>query len=112
MMINEKIKQNITETIKLLWQFKWYVAFDLLFLIFLVTEYFNPPATDDPIWGSEAMYGVWNFQNQQLYIQSCKYSLIISTLFFLIGTSNMRNHPILAKIIFSFPLYLGWMKIL
>ena len=111
-MIKDKIKQTISETFKLLWLFKWYVAFDLLFLICLMTEYFNPPAIDDPIWESEAMYGVWNYQNQQLYIQSCKYDLINSTLFFLIGTSNMHNHPILAKIIFLFPLYLGWMKIL
>ena len=35
-MSKDKIKQNIAETIKLLWQFKWYVAFDLLFFIFLL----------------------------------------------------------------------------
>jgi len=78
-----------------------------LFIIFFVIEYFNPPAADDLIWGSEAMQGAWNYQNQQLYIQSCKYNLIISTLVFLIGTSNMRNHPKLAKIIFLSSLWFG-----
>ena len=98
------IKKNLSETFKLLWQFKWYITFDFAFFLLLITEYFNPPSVDDPIWNSEAMQGAWNYQNQQLYIQSCKYGLVIFALFFLIGTSNMRNHPVLAKIIFLLPL--------
>jgi heme/copper-type cytochrome/quinol oxidase subunit 3 len=114
-----KIKQNIyktsqctKETLKLLWQFKWYIAFDFIIFTLLLSEYFNPPAADDMIWKSEAINGMWNYQNQQVYMQSCKYGLIISVLLFLIGTSNMRNHPLLAKLIFLFPLYIGWFGIL
>ena len=29
MMLQEKIKQSVSETFKLLWQFKWYIAFDI-----------------------------------------------------------------------------------
>lgn len=102
-----KMKQSIRKTFKLLWRFKWYVAFDIMIFILLLIDYFNPPAVDDMIWGSEATLGAWNYQNQQLYLQSCKYDLIILSLFFLLGTSNMRNHPLLAKIIFLLPLLLG-----
>lgn len=118
-MLQEKIKQLarniknvIIETSKMLWQFKWYVILDIIFFILLLSEYFNPPAMNDKIWGSEATYGAWNYQNQQLYIQSCKYSLIISALFFLIATSNIKNHPKIAKLIFLFPLYAGWLGFL
>lgn len=108
----QRIKQSIAEIFKLLWQFKWFVIFDMVFFVLLLSEYFNPPAIDDMIWGSEATNGAWNYQNQQLYIQNCKYSLIISSLFFLIATSNIRNHPRLAKLIFLFPLYAGWLGLL
>ncbi len=100
------------EIIKLLLNFKWYIIFDFVFFLLLMYEYLNPPSVNDPIWNSEAMLGAWNYQNQQLYIQSCKYSLIISGLFFLIGTSNMRNHRMIAKIVFLFPLYAGWIGLL
>ena len=118
-MIQERIekniqisKQSLLKIFELLWQFKWYVGFDLLFIIFLLVDYFNPPAVNDPIWGSEATYGAWNYQNQQLYIQSCKYDLIISGLIFIVGTSNMRNHPFLSKLIFLFPIFIGWIGLL
>ncbi|MCQ2734992.1 MAG: hypothetical protein MJ212_03465 [Alphaproteobacteria bacterium] len=107
-----KTKQCIKETLELLWQFKWYIAFDFIIFMLLLSEYFNPPSIDDMIWKSEAMRGTWNYQNQQVYVQSCKYGLVISALFFLVGTSNMRNHPLLAKLIFLFPLYIGWFGIL
>ena len=100
------------EIIKLLLNFKWYIIFDFVFFLLLMHEYLNPPSVNDPIWNSEAMLGAWNYQNQQLYIQSCKYNLIISGLFFLIGTSNMRNHRMIAKIVFLFPLYAGWIGLL
>lgn len=106
------IKQTIKETFNLLWKFKWYISFDVIIFILLLSEYFNPPTAEDMIWKSEAINGMWNYQNQQVYMQSCKYGLIISVLFFLIGTSNMRNHPLLAKLIFLFPLYIGWFGIL
>lgn len=43
----------------------------------------------------------------KLLLNFKKYSLIISGLFFLIGTSNMRNHRIIAKIVFLFPLIIS-----
>ena len=110
--VGQNIRNYITETLKLLWQFKWYIAFDVIIFILLLSEYFNPPTSDDTIWKSEAMGGMWNYQNQQEYVQSCKYGLIISVLFFLLGTSNIRNHPLLARLIFLFPLYIGWLGIL
>lgn len=110
--IAKKIQQDTLKTLKLLWQFKWFVALDIVCVLLLICEYLNPPAADSAIWKSEAMLGAWNYQNQQFYIQSCKYSLIISTLLFLLGCSNMRTHPNIAKIIFLFPIYLGWMGLL
>ncbi len=101
-------KQCVAETIKLLKQFKWYVTFDIMIFALFLSEYINPPAADEMIWGSEATLGAWNYQNQQLYIVGCKYSLIIITLLFLTGTSNMRNHPTLAKLMFLLPAFVGW----
>ena len=105
-----KIKQNIyktsqciKETLKLLWQFKWYIMVYLLFYSSFIAEYLNPPEKDALIWGSDAMEGVWNYVNQEVYIGSMRDTLIILLFFFLIGTSNMRNHPTLAKIIFLSP---------
>jgi hypothetical protein len=103
-MLREKIKQSAIETFKLLWQFKWSITVYLLFYSMFVAEYFNPPEKDALIWRSEAMKGAWNYVNQEVYIGSMKDTLIILLLFFLIGTSNMRNHPILAKLIFLSPL--------
>ncbi len=109
-MFQEKIKQVakdvkncVTETLKLLWQFKWYIALYMLYYIIFLAEYFNPPAADDQILNYEYMRGAWNYINQEVYIHSMKLYSIIDTLIFLIGTSNMRNHPTLAKIIFTFP---------
>lgn len=99
----QAIKQCITETFKLLWQFKWYIAAYLIYYSMFIAEYFNPPEKDALIWGSEAMEGAWNYINQEVYIGSMKDTLIILLFFFLIGTSNMRNHPLLAKIIFASP---------
>ena len=64
------IKQNAVEIIKLLLNFKWYIIFDFVFFLLLMHEYLNPPSVNDPIWNSEAMLGAWNYQNQQLYIQT------------------------------------------
>ena len=110
--ILQKTKREIFETFRLLWCFKWYIAFDIIFFVLLALEYFNPPAADNPIWKSEVMSGIWNYPSQQLYITSSQYGLIISALFFVILTSNMRNHPLLAKIAFLFPLYIGWVGLL
>ena len=102
-MFKEKIKQSVTETFKLLGQFKWSITGYLLFYSIGVAEYFNPPAADDPILNYEYTRGAWNYINQEVYIHSMKLYSIIDTLIFLIGISNMRNHPLLAKIIFLSP---------
>lgn len=104
MLINT-IKKHIVETAKLLWSFKWYTSVYLIFVIMMFDEYLNPPTKDSPIWNAEAMKGDWMYFNQEVYIGSFKQSLIIIMLFFFIGTSNMRNHPLLAKIIFLSPLF-------
>ena len=98
------LKHNMMETFKLLWQFKWYIIVYLLFYYIIIMEYLDPPAKDSPIWGSEAMAGDWRYINQEVYIGSMKNVLMELLLLFLIGTSNMRNHPLLAKFIFLFPL--------
>ena len=110
--IIQTARQSIRETFKLLQQFKWYVAFDAAVFALLLWDQLNPPEKDSPLWKSESTLGLWNYQNQELYLQSGKYILTIFVLFFLIGTSNMRNHPLIAKLIFLFPLYIGWLGIL
>lgn len=109
-MLQNKIKQMkqsakncTTETFKLLWQFKWYIVAYLLFYSMFIIEYFNPPAADDPILQYEYSRGAWNYINQEVYIGSMKDLLAELFLFFIIGTSNMRNHPMIAKIIFISP---------
>ena len=102
--IAQNIKNGVTETFKLLWQFKWYIVTYLLFYSIFIAEYFDPPAVDDPILNYEYTRGAWNYINQEVYIGSIKLYLTIYTLIFLIGTSNMRNHPMLAKLIFLLPL--------
>ena len=103
----DKIKCCILETSRLLWQFKWYIAIYPLIFSFLIHEYFYPPAQDNPIFGSEAMSSAWNYVNQEVYIGSLKNDLIFWLCYFLLGTSNMRNHPLLAKLIFLLPLAWG-----
>ena len=102
-MLGEKIKQSVSETFKLLWQFKWYIVGYLIYYSIFIVEYFNPPAADDQILNYEYTHGAWNYINQEVYIHSMKLYSIIDTLLFFIGTSNMRNHPLLAKIIFLSP---------
>ena len=73
----------------------------------LVFEYLNPPTIDDPIFKFAYNGGLWYYANQKVYIGSMRDDLIIFSLLFLIGTSNMRNHPRLAKFIFISPLVFG-----
>lgn len=109
-MFHEKIKsaaktiqQSSKETLKLLWQFKWYICVYVLFYLCYVMEYFSPPGKDSPMWSADAMKGDWVYTNQEVYIGSLKTALVELFFLFLIGTSNMRNHPILAKLIFLSP---------
>lgn len=88
---------------RLLWTFKWYAAAYLFFYCCFLYEYFNPPAENDPIWNSEAMGYAWNYENQTIYLHSLKSDLVSLFLLFLVGTSNMRNHPTLAIFVFLLP---------
>lgn len=100
----QNIKKFMGDTLHLLWQFKWWILIYLIFYAFLIVDYLNPPEANDPVLSYEYSRGAWNYINQKVYIGSAKADLIETFLFFLIGTSNMRNHPMLAKLIFSSPL--------
>lgn len=109
----EKIKQYFVDLKNLMWPFKWYILANLLMIFLFLGEYFFPPAVNDPIWGAQATEGAWNYQNQALYIESIKLDFIIYSLVFLLGTSNMRNHPRIAKLIFLSPWLLAlWHMVL
>lgn len=102
-MFKEKIKQSVSQTFKLLWQFKWYVGLYLLYYIINIISLFDIPVADDKIFQAEATSQIWSYTNQEVYIGSLRLEIIILSLLFLLGTSNMRNHPLLAKIIFLSP---------
>lgn len=68
-----------------------------------VRELINPPAENDLIFGAEATSDYWNYESQRVYIESLKLDIIIIILIFLLGTSNMKNHPKIAKLIFLSP---------
>lgn len=111
----KELKHHFFETFNLLKQFKWYISAYLIFYLISNLELINPPAVDDPILNYEYSRGAWNYINQEVYIGSMKLYCIIETLIFFIGTSNMRNHPLLAKFIFLLPwiaLLLGIIAIL
>ncbi len=99
-----KLKQSLYETFQLLWQYKWYILVYLLFYMIVIWEHLDPPAENDPIFNSEAMRGSWNYINQEVYIGSSRDDLLYLLVLFLVGTSNMRNHPLIAKTIFLFPI--------
>ncbi len=99
-----KFKQSLYETFQLLWQFKWYILVYLLFCMLAVWEYLNPPAENDPIFNSEAVRGSWRYTSQKVYVGAARSDLAFFIILFLLGTSNMRNHPLIAKTIFLFPL--------
>jgi len=102
-MFNKKIKQSAMETFKLLWRFKWYIFPYILFYLILLSFYLSPSPKQYNIWMNE----VWFVYNQSFYLALTKLMLIIFALLFLVGTSNMRNHPILAKLIFLSSLFFG-----
>ena len=105
-MMLENLKHSIKETLKLLWQFKWYAVVYLIFYVLIIWDYLNPPTADDMIFRAEETSNQWDYANQEAYLISAKFNLINYFLIFLIATSNMRNHPILAKLIFLFPIWL------
>ncbi len=106
-MTKEKLIAPIKETIDLMRPFKWYILLNVFIILTYIIELIYPPAKDDPIFNAEAYSEFWNYANQELYIEYLKFGLIYFTLILLLGTSNMRNHPKLAKFIFLFPLIRG-----
>jgi len=95
------IKQSTKETFKLLWAFKWYIFPYILFYLLLLSFYISPSPKLYNIW----IYESWFVYSQSLFLALTKLMLIMFALLFLVGTSNMRNHPILAKLIFLSSLF-------
>lgn len=93
------IKNNLKETFKLLRQFKWYILPYMFFYGILLMNYFMPSPKNYFIWYS------WCDYEQKIYIGTTQLLLVVFLLLFLLGTSNIRNHPWLAKIIFLSSLY-------
>ena len=107
----EKIKQYFVDLKNLMWPFKWYILANIIIPLMVIHEYFFPPEADDPIFG-QGVGQPWNYANQELYIESAKFGIVICVLVFLLGTSNMRNHPRIAKLIFLSPWLFGVMHLL
>ena len=103
----ENIKQYFIELKNLMLPFKWYIVAYMFVLSGPIHEYFFPPEANDPIWGSVVMYDSWNYANQEIYVESMKILILINFLVLLIATSNMRNHPKIAKLVFLSPWLFG-----
>lgn len=88
---------------ELLWSFKWYVIFYLVYVSLVVMELMNPPAANDPIFRCEETSDAWNYESQRVYIGSLKIGLYSDILLFLLAASNMKNHPKIAKFLFLWP---------
>lgn len=73
---------------------------DCICYIINIIPLFDIPAADDKIFHMEATSQIWSYTNQDVYIGSVRLEIIILSLFFLLGMSNMRNHPKIVKFIF------------
>ena len=90
------IKTNLLMTFKLLWQFKWYICPYLLFYSILIVFYLTPSCKQYFFWNNEE----WYQYTVPLYLAGMRLVLTIFLLLFFLGLSNIKNHPILAKMIF------------
>lgn len=97
------VEKSITVTFKLIWQFKWYAGLYLIYFIINIGSLLNIPTADDKIFNTEATSQLWYYTNQEVYVGSLRLEIIILTLLFLLGTSNIRNHPKIAKFVFILP---------
>ena len=97
------IVKETKEVVKTLWSFKWSIFFYWLLAYFPFIEYFYPPQKDDPIFKAEAIQGDWSYLNYDVYHGTTKLYCVIVILFFLLATSNMKNHPKLARFILLCP---------
>ena len=102
-MLLGKVKQAISDIFKLLWSFKWYIGLYLLYYIINIMTLFDIPAADDKIFHTETTSQLWTYTNREVYVGSLRLEIVILGLLFLLGTSNIHNHPKIAKFIFILP---------
>ncbi len=81
-MSRNNLRQYLLSVIKLMRPFKWYMIFNGAYLFLLVFEYLNPPAKDDPIFGSVSTLDAWNYVNQEVYVESLKSGSLFLFCFF------------------------------
>ncbi len=96
-------RQALKETIKTLWPFKGLILFYLIMLYVFLHEWLNPPAKEDPIFKTDSTRDEWNYFNQEVYVGAVKLECIIMILLFLLATSNIKNHPKLARFLLLSP---------
>ena len=101
--MKQNLKKSTSETANLLAQFKWYIFIYMIFYLNLFISYLIPSPKNYFIWNNES----WYTYDKYIYLEVTKLILVIFFLLFLIGTSNMRNHPKIAKLIFLSSLWFG-----
>ena len=101
--MHKKAKAYVLSVMQLLNPFVWYIGFYGFYFFWVMVDYFNPPAEDDPLFGSVATLDSWNYINREVYVESQKLGIFVDVLIFLLATSNIKNHPKIAKFIFLIP---------
>ena len=101
--MRKKAKAYVLSVMQLLKPFVWYIGFYGFYFFWVMVDYFNPPAEDDPLFGSVATLDSWNYINREVYVESQKLGIFVDVLIFLLATSNIKNHPKIAKFIFLIP---------
>ena len=96
-----KLKHHFTETKKTIAPFKWYICSYLLFYSILIVFYLTPSCKQYFFWNNEE----WYQYTVPLYLAGMRLVLTIFLLLFFLGLSNIKNHPILAKMIFLSSFY-------
>ena len=95
------LKKQLIDIYKTLYPFKWYICFYLLFYSILIIFYLSPSCKHYFFWNNESWYQF----SVPLYLAGMRLVLIIFMLLFFLGLSSIKNHPILAKIIFLSSFY-------
>ena len=88
--------QTLKETVKTLGPFNGYIGLYLLFYMYLCLNYLSPSPKNYFFWNE----AYWYHFTPQIYLAGMRLVLWIFLLLFLVGTSNIKNHPLLAKMIF------------
>ncbi len=97
--------QMFKETKKTLWPFKGYICLYLFFYTYLCLNYLMPSPKNYFFWNDE----YWYNYSPQLYLAGMELVLVIFLLLFFIGMSNIKNHPLFAKMIFLSSLFLAFL---